>query len=65
MNSFFGAQLRRDLVELIDRPQLLRHRAQSTGSQRLSSNSAGQAYDNLHFSEASAQRYLNLANVDA
>lgn len=39
MNITFGGQLRKELVELIHRPELLRKRAQSTGSQRLSSDS--------------------------
>lgn len=42
MNMFFGGQLRRELIELITNPNLSRKRAQSTGSQRLSSDSADQ-----------------------
>ena len=46
MNEAFGGQLRRELVQLIDRPELLRTRAYSTGSQRLSSDSIGRFNDN-------------------
>jgi hypothetical protein len=36
MNFFFGAQLRRELIDLMGRSELLRNRSHSTGSQRLS-----------------------------
>jgi hypothetical protein len=42
MNMFFGEKLRRELVDLICKPDLLRHRADSTGSHRLSSESTEQ-----------------------
>jgi hypothetical protein len=45
MNKAFGSVLRRELVKLIDSPVLLRHRAQSTGSQRLSSDSTEELND--------------------
>jgi hypothetical protein len=43
MNDFFGAQLRKELIELMHRSdsELLRNRAHSTGSQRLSLDSSG------------------------
>lgn len=40
MNLFFGGELRRELIELTQRPEVFRYRAKSTGSQRLSSDSA-------------------------
>jgi len=56
MNQFFGAQLRRELVELIDRSELLRNRAQSNGSHRLSSDSTEQTNNNyLAISQATFQ----------
>lgn len=39
MNQAFGSQLRKELVDLIHRPELLRNRAQSIGSERLSTDS--------------------------
>ena len=40
MNKYFGGQLRREFVELVSADStLLRNRVQSTGSQRLSSDS--------------------------
>lgn len=39
MNKYFGNQLRRELINLIERPESLRSRAQSTGSERLSLDS--------------------------
>ena len=41
MNDFFGSQLRRELIDLMGRSDLLRSRAHSTGSQRLSYESSG------------------------
>ena len=41
MNDFFGAQLRQELIDLMGRSELLRNRAHSTGSQRLSFESEG------------------------
>ena len=46
MNKFFGDLLRQELVQFIDRSELLRRRAESSGSRRLSSASAGLANDN-------------------
>jgi hypothetical protein len=43
VNQYFGHQLRRELVEFIDKPELLRNRVPSTGSERLSSDSTGPA----------------------
>jgi hypothetical protein len=40
MVEFFGAQLRWELVDLMGRSELLRSRAHSTGSQRLSFESS-------------------------
>jgi len=42
MNNIFGDRLRRELLNLIESSELLRKRAQSTGSQRLSSDSTEQ-----------------------
>ena len=39
MNKYFGDQLRLELVNLIERPESLRSRARSTGSDRLSLDS--------------------------
>ena len=39
MNKFFGDLLRRELVQFIDRSELLRRRAESSGSRRLSTSS--------------------------
>lgn len=39
MNEHFGQQLREELVNLIKRPESLRRRAPSTGSERLSLDS--------------------------
>ena len=38
MNQFFGGELRRELVELMDRSPMMRRRKESTGSHRLSSD---------------------------
>lgn len=39
MNKYFGDQLRRELVTLMDSSSFMRMRAQSNGSHRLSSDS--------------------------
>ena len=39
MNKYFGDQLRRELINLIERPESLRSRKHSTGSERLSLDS--------------------------
>jgi hypothetical protein len=46
MNDFVGGLLRQEFIRLMDRPQLLPRRAESTGSRKLSSNSACVANDN-------------------
>jgi hypothetical protein len=46
MNQHFGDLLRRELIQFIDRSELLRRRAESSGSRRLSSSSAALANDN-------------------
>lgn len=38
MNQYFGGQLRRELVDLMDRFPLIRKRKDSTGSHRLSAD---------------------------
>ena len=38
MNEFFGGQLRRELLELMDRTEVIRTRKDSTGSHRLSAD---------------------------
>lgn len=53
MNQAFGSQLRRELVDLIHCPELLRNRSQSIGSERLSIDSTEQP--NFH---------LPISNVD-
>jgi hypothetical protein len=53
MNQFFGGRLRKELVELMDHKVLMRIRAQSSGSQRLSSDSTRLDNDNdLSLSQA-------------
>lgn len=39
MNTVFGCQLRRDLTDILTRPNVGRNRTQSTGSDRLSIDS--------------------------
>jgi len=55
MNEFFGGKLRQELVNLIDSSKLLRNRAMSTGSHRLSSDSSRQADDVLYVTQADFQ----------
>ena len=42
MNKVFGSLLRRELIDLMGRSELLRAHAPSTGSQRLSLDSVGE-----------------------
>ena len=71
MNEFFGAQLRRELVEVMTRSELMRGRAQSTGSQRLSLDSVdGRVEDNrlpisARFQAAAKRRDEQLNNARA
>jgi hypothetical protein len=46
MNQHFGNQLRQELVVLMKRTGFSRNRAQSTGSERLSSDTAAPSHDN-------------------
>ncbi len=55
MNEFFWGQLRQELVNLINSSKLLRNRARSTGSHRLSSDSSRQADDVIPISRADFQ----------
>jgi hypothetical protein len=54
MNSFFGGQLRRELIDLMGRSELLRKRVNSTGSYRLSSDSGRPGEDDEPLSTAMA-----------
>ena len=56
MNEFFGGQLRQELVNLMDNPKLLRNHTQSSGSHRLSSDSASQAVAVSPISKADFQQ---------
>ena len=46
MNEHFGDLLRQELIQFIDRSEILRRHAESSGSRRLSSASAALANDN-------------------
>jgi hypothetical protein len=48
MNKHFGDQLRRELIDLMSRTELLRNRTQSTGSGRLSSDSSEERVEDVH-----------------
>jgi hypothetical protein len=45
MNQYFGDQLRRELVKLIERPDSFRRRTHSMGSERLSLDSREGDFD--------------------
>ena len=45
MNKYFGDQLRRELVKLIERPESFRSRTHSVGSERLSLDSLEGNFD--------------------
>lgn len=56
MNQFFGGELRRELVELMDRSPIIRKRKESTGSHRLSSdNNNGENDTHVDLSEVISQ----------